>query len=60
MGSPAIFTHYLTATKQKLSSFAPREHEAKIQQYMNWFMSILRPATQRLIKVLVGPKLFDH
>jgi len=60
MGSPAIFAHYLTATKPKLHSYMPREHQAKIQQYMNWFLSVLRPATIRLTKVMIGPKLFGH
>mmetsp|Transcript_24190 Transcript_24190/g.32424 ORF Transcript_24190/g.32424 Transcript_24190/m.32424 type:complete len:103 (-) Transcript_24190:443-751(-) len=27
---------------------------------MNWFMSVMRPATQRLTKVMIGPKLFGH
>jgi len=48
MGSPAIFCNYLTGTKEKLKSYGPREHEAKINQYANWFMSVMRPATLRL------------
>ena len=31
MGSPSIFANYLTATKPKLQSYMPREHQAKIQ-----------------------------
>ena len=60
MGHTSIFVHYLTATKPRLQGYMPREHQAKIDQYINWFLSVMRPATQRLIKVIVGPKAFGH
>jgi len=43
MGSVNVFANYLTATKPKLQTYAPREHLAKIEQYMNWHLSVLRP-----------------
>ena len=30
MGSPTIFVNYLTATKQRLQTYMPKEHQAKI------------------------------
>ena len=43
MGSVNVFANYLTATKPKLQTYAPREHLAKIEQHMNWHLSVLRP-----------------
>jgi len=60
MGNVNTFVYYLTATKQKLHSYMPREHETKIDQYLNWYLSVMKPSTQRLIKVIVGPKAFGH
>ena len=60
MGNPSIFVNYLTATKPKLQSYMPREHSARIEQYMNWYQSVLRPCTRQLIKVTLGPKTFGH
>ena len=36
----------------------PKVHAAKIDQTMNWFLSVVRPCMARLIKALVGPKAF--
>ena len=60
MGTPNIFANYLTAKFKKLHSYMPPEHKAKIDQHMNWFLSQVRPAVQRLIKVMIGPKAFGH
>ena len=60
MGSTSIFANYLTLTKPKLQSYRPKEHANKIDQYLNWFNTVLRPCIQRLTKVIVGPKAFGQ
>ena len=58
MGNINIFVNYLATTKPRLSGYMPREHTAKIEERMNWFLAVMRPCIQRLIKVVVGPKAF--
>ena len=60
IGNTSIFTNYLTLTKPKLSSYRPKEHANKIDQYLTWFTTVLRPCVARLIKVLIGPKAFGQ
>ena len=60
MGGINVFANYLTTTKPKLQAYAPREHAAKIEQHINWHLSVLRPCIQRLIRVTMGPKAFGH
>lgn len=60
MGSPDVFANYLVNTKPLLQPYMPKEHAAKIEQHMNWFLSVMRPCVQRLIKVIVGPKILGH
>lgn len=60
MGSPNVFANYLATTKPKLQSYMPKAHAAKIDQSMNWFLSVVRPCIARLIKVMVGPKAFGY
>lgn len=59
LGNISTFVNYLS-TKPKLQSYMPRAHSAKIEQYINWHLSVLRPCIQRMIKVIVGPKAFGH
>ena len=42
MGNIAVFANYLS-TKPKLQQYMPRAHSAKIDQYINWHLSVLRP-----------------
>ena len=58
VGSVDIFVRYLVHTKPRLQSYMPREHAAKVDQYLNWHQTVLHPCVQRLIKVTVGPKAF--
>ena len=60
MGSINIFVNYLTATKQRLQSYNPLEYSGKMEQYMNWHLTVLKPCIARLVKVLVGPKAFGQ
>ena len=60
MGNTSIFINYLTLSKSKLNSYRPKEHSNLIDQYLNWFSSVLRPCVQRLTKVIVGPKAFGQ
>ena len=58
MGNTSVFTNYLTKTIRRLNSYMPNEHIDKIEQKMNWFQAVMRPCIQRLIKAVVGPKVF--
>ena len=58
MGNTSVFTNYLTKTIRKLNSYMPNEHAEKIELKMNWFQVVMRPCIQRLIKAVVGPKVF--
>ena len=60
LGNISVFTNYLTLTKPKLASYRPKEHTNKIDQYLQWFMTVLRPCVARLTKVLIGPKCFGQ
>ena len=60
VGNTSIFTDYLTSTKPKLASYRPKEHSNKIDQYQQWFTTVLRPCVNRLTKVLLGPKYFGQ
>ena len=60
MGSTQIFVRYLTQSKSQIKALMPVEHTAKIEQHLNWFSSVLRPATRRLVRVLIGEKAFSE
>ena len=58
MGNTTIFMSYLANSKTKVSAYFPSENRAKMEQYMNWYMSVLRPSAKRAIQVMIGPKAF--
>ena len=60
MGSTTVFMSYLANTKPKVRNYFPVENRAKMEQYMNWYMSVLRPASKRAIQVIIAPKVFDE
>ena len=49
---------YLANSKTKVANYFPPENRVKMEQYMNWYMSVLRPAAKRAIRVMVAPKVF--
>ena len=58
MGTTQIFLNYLSNSKNRVGRFFPSEHRPKMEQYMNWYESVLRPSAKRAISVMIGPKAF--
>ena len=56
MGKTKVFLSYLGSTQEKLSDLYPKSKQAQLDQYMNWFESVLRPSARRISKILMIPK----
>ena len=48
-GATKVFISYLCNSKDSLAHIYPQEQKAQLDQYMNWFESVLRPSARRVI-----------
>ena len=56
MGKTKVFLSYLSRTQGKLYGLYPSSKQSQLDQYMNWFESVLRPSARRISKILMFPK----
>ena len=57
MGTTRILLTYIGNAKNKsVAEFYPEECFAFMDQYMNWFESILRPSARRVTQSVLDPK----
>ena len=56
-GRVDCFVNYLTGTVNQIKHLMPPEYSQELTTLMNWYLSVFKPASQRLIKLHIGDKL---
>ena len=57
-GGNNLITYVMNAHKNVSDLLYPEECKAEVEKYLNWFLSKMRPETQRLIRMIVPAKVF--
>lgn len=59
LGGYGIYLQYLCNHHPKIrAKLYPEDHKVEIDKHMMWFQSLMRVSTQRIVKMMVGPKAF--
>ena len=58
IGQTRLFVNYLSNSKARIRSYLPTEHAPKIDQFLNWHESVLKPCVRRYVRVIIEPKIY--